>query len=264
MTSPPAQGHGQNGCCLFSSITRAFRAFFQALKALAGSAPLALLVVGAVSLLLGVTEKAIYDAVIGGGATGQDAMVPVLLGWTGLNLAAEVLLGPLTAATAVFIALRHVGGTQHSAMGGLRFATSRYGRMFLPHLFAQLSIQLGVQLLLPGLLFWTMYAFVDPVAALEGERAVLERSKQLTKGRRLTVLALIAPFLTFGLVRLFYDLELVQGMGYPAFVGWVAFWYFWTYVIMVAQSLLYIDRVGGVEALKAAAQARADKRPPAA
>ncbi len=248
---------------MFSSLTRAIRAFFQALKALAGSAPLALLVVGAISLLLGVSEKAIYDAVIGGGATGQDAMVPVLLGWTGLNLAAELLIGPLTAATAVFIALRHVGGTQHSAMGGLRFATSRYGRMFVPHLFAQLSIQLGIQLLLPGLLFWTMYAFVDPVAALENERAVLERSKVLTKGRRMTVLALVAPFILFGLLRLFYDLELVQGMGYPGFVAWVGFWFFWTYVILVAQSLLYIERVGGVEALKAAAQARvAAQRPP--
>lgn len=218
--------------------------------------------VGALSLLLGVSEKLIYDTVISGGATGQDAMVPVLLGWTGLNLLAEIFIGPLTAATAVFIALRHVGGTQHKAMGGLRFATSRYGRMFVPHLFAQLSIQLGIQLLLPGLLFWTMYAFVDPVAALEGESAVLERSKRLTKGRRLTVLALIAPFILFGLVRLFYDLELVQGMGYPGFVAWVGFWYFWTYVILVAQSLLYIDRVGGLEALQAAAQARAKPQPP--
>lgn len=243
-----------------SAISRALKSFIQAIKAAVGSAPLVAAVVLGLSALLGGSEKAVYAWVSGQGLTGQSAMVPLVLGWVGLGLLIEVLVGPLVAGTAVFVALRAAGGTRHPAMAGFGYAARRYSRMFVPHLKAQLLIQVGSQLFLPGLLAWTMYAFTDAVSALEADKAPLSRSARLTAGRRSTLMLLVLPFMLVGTVKaLMFDFALVQSEGALTFIGWMAPWVLWSYLLQLAQVSLYLDRVGGVEALVAAAQQRAPK-----
>ena len=240
-----------------TALSRAIKSFVHAIKAALGSAPLVALVVVGLSVLLGGSEKAIFAWVSSKGLTGQSAMVPLVLGWVGFGLLTEVLVGPLVAGTAVFVALRAAGGTRHPAMAGLGYAARRYGRMFVPHLKAQLLIQIGSQLFLPGLLAWTMYAFTDAVAALEADKAPLQRSARLTAGRRSTLVLLVVPFMLVGTVKaLMFDFALVQSESAPVFIAWMIPWVLWSYLLLLAQVSLYFDRIGGVEALVAAAQQR--------
>jgi hypothetical protein len=247
-----------------SAVSRAIKSFIQAVKAAVGSAPLVALVVLGLAGLLAGSEKAIYAWVAGQGLTGQSAMVPLILGWGGLGLAIELLVGPFVAGTAVFVALRAAGGTRHPPMAGLSYAAKRYGRMFVPHLKAQLLIQIGSQLFLPGLLAWSMYAFSDAVAALEGDPAPLARSARLTQGRRATLVWLVLPFMVVGTVKAFlFDFDFVQSQSLPVFVAWMAPWVLWSYLLLLAQAFLYLDRIGGIEALQQAAQQRGAGAEPA-
>ena len=126
----------------------------------------------------------------------QGAMVYLLLGMLGVWLGLEVFIAPAIGAIAVYIGRQHSAGESSSLYRAFNFAILRYRRMFLPHAGAWLSIQVGLQIiLLPGILFWMMYAFVDPIACLENERWPMARSKKLTKGVRKTLFLLILPYL---------------------------------------------------------------------
>ncbi len=156
------------------------------------------------ALCVGVTalrtpvDHVLFNAIVGPGNTlagDQETMVQYILADAGLLLLAEVLLGPLLAAAAVYLARRDQVGKASTLSGAVGFGFRRYGRMFLPHLAAQISIQVGLQLLIvPGLLFYGMYAFVEPVSALEEGEWALNRSKALTRGRRGTIMWLVIPF----------------------------------------------------------------------
>ena len=250
---------------MFSSPTRAVKLLFQAVIACFKSLPLVATISLLAGGLLGWGEKAIFlNATAEAAATGGDPMIPMILGWVGLSLAFEVIAGPFLGALAVYVALRHVGGTRQGFAGGLRFAASRYARLFLPHLLAQLAIQFGMQVILPGILFWTMYAFVDTIACLEPTRQVLSRSAALTKGRRLTVVFILIPFIALGLVRMFMDLDLVETLELPAFIAWTSSQYLLGFLVLVAQSLLYVERMGGIEAIQANSKANESPAAPTA
>jgi len=142
----------------------------------------------------------------GGDVSGQQDLVGVLLAWTANALAVEIILGPLFVACAVYLGRAVTTGVKPGIYKAVNFALSRYSRMFVPHLAAQLSIQLGMIIVIPGVLFQMQYAFVDSVAALEDEAAPLNRSKRLTRGRRRSIFLLFLPWLLLSQLIVFADL----------------------------------------------------------
>ena len=80
----------------------------------------------------------------------------------------------------------------------INFALKRYSVVFVPYLLALLSIQIGMIIIIPGVMFMMQYAFVDSVASLENEQHVLSRSKKLTKPRRKSLVLLILPYVLLG------------------------------------------------------------------
>ena len=60
---------------------------------------------------------------------------------------------------------------------------------------AQLCIQIGMVVVIPGVLFMMQYAFVDPVTCIEKNAGPLTRSRKLTRALRGSLLAFIIPFM---------------------------------------------------------------------
>ncbi len=132
---------------------------------------------------------------LGGGATNdQGTLIKVMLAWTGVALLQEIFLGPLVGAIAVYLGRLHSAGQSAGLYDAVNFGIGRYGRLFVPRLIAQLSIQIGLVLLLfPGIIYISMYAFVDSVACLEQKVWPLDRSKALTRGRRGSIVLIYLP-----------------------------------------------------------------------
>ena len=128
---------------------------------------------------------------------GHANMIAAMLSITAVYLLVVIFIGPLLSATAIYAAKKSHDGGSAGLYGAINFALNRYKKMFLPHLGAQLSIQLGMQVIIPGILFLCMYAFVDAVACLEDEKWPLKRSKKLTRNRRKTILWVALPYLLF-------------------------------------------------------------------
>ncbi|MEC7986766.1 MAG: hypothetical protein VX278_16480, partial [Myxococcota bacterium] len=124
----------------------------------------------------------------------NSAMMKVILSYTGVNIAKILLIGPLVASTAVYISRAYASNTPATIYGAINFALSKYKRLFVPYLIAQLSIQFGMIILIPGVLFMMQYAFVDSIACLEKEKAVITRSRKMTRGLRGTMLGFIVPW----------------------------------------------------------------------
>lgn len=139
-------------------------------------------------------DKLIYDSLAGNGAQDQATLIKVLLAWTGVALVQEIFLGPIVGAVAVYVGRMHSAGETAGLYNAINFALGRYSRLFLPRLIAQLSIQIGLMLLLfPGIIYVSMYAFVDSVACLEQKVWPIDRSKRLTRGRRGSIVGIYLP-----------------------------------------------------------------------
>ena len=132
------------------------------------------------------------------GAMGKNAaLIRVVLTYTGLNILKVLLLGPFFASLAVYISRAYAYNKPCTIYGAVNFALSKYKRLFAPYLIAQLSIQLGMIICIPGVLFMMQYAFVDAIACLEKEKAVITRSRKMTRGLRGTMLGFILPWAGF-------------------------------------------------------------------
>ena len=121
-------------------------------------------------------------------------LIQVVLGYTGVGLMKSILIGPIFAALVVYNGRCSLQEKAVSLYKGFNFALNRYSRLFLPYMIAQLSIQLGNIIVIPGVMFMMQYAFVDSIASLENEKHVISRSVKLTKGRRKSLFLLILPW----------------------------------------------------------------------
>lgn len=184
----------------------------------------------------------LYERLAGDGAQDQATLVKVLLAWTGVALVQEIFLGPIVGAVAVYIGRLHSAGQTASPYQALNFALNRYKRLFLPRLIAQLSIQIGLMLLLfPGIIYVSMYAFVDSVACLEEKVWPLDRSKRLTRGRRGSIVGIYLPAALLVQVVAFAELwALQQGVFMLALVFATVFLLF--FVVNVSFYKLYEGR----------------------
>lgn len=143
-------------------------------------------------LLSAEVQRWVFDVARGGfGPLNQTVTVKWVLASYAASLTLEILLGPIFAAYAVYIGWRWLQGRRAHLYGGTNFALARYPKMFLPHLAAEVSIQLGMMVVIPGILFWMQYAFVDVLAALTDVTWPLPRSKKLTRSRRGTIFLII-------------------------------------------------------------------------
>ena len=205
------------------------------------------------------------SAMPSGQMPGQEDLIRVLLPWAAVTLGLEVLIGPIIAACAVYVG-RAFAQRRDAALaktpdgapkapgtptlyGAINFALNRYRRMFVPHAAAQLSIQLGLIIVIPGILFQMQYAFVDSVASIEDEAAPLNRSKRLTRGRRRSIFLLFLPWLLLSQVMIFADLW-AMGQSHIHLFGVKSAAFLLYFMMQVSFYLLYHDRTSRRRAAK--------------
>ncbi len=240
-----------------STLSRTLLVTRQALGTLGRHAGAVLLLVFIVAAVRAPLDHLLYVAIVGPGnslAGDQSRMVQYILADAGTLLAFEIVLGPILAAVVIYFARRDQAGKDSSLSAALRFAASRYRRMFFPHLAAQISIQVGIQLLLvPGLLFYGMYAFVEPVACLEDGNWPLDRSKALTRGRRATIMWLVIPVILVMFVKTYaVDLQALE-MGVVALMAADMVNLLMELFLYTAFAWLYLERVTPKDAAPAPA-----------
>jgi len=172
----------------------------------------------------------------------QSTLIKVLLGWEAASLATEIILGPLFAAAAVFIGREWLAHRPVNIYKVVNFGLSRYGRMFLPHLAAQVQIRLGLLILVPGILYIMQFACVDSAAALEKRQQwALDRSKKLTRGRRKRIFMLLLPVLVLTQAMAFADLFAI-GQGAWMLAIFHVFQHTVMFTMALAFFLVYAER----------------------
>ena len=146
------------------------------------------------SILQGVLEA--YD--VQGSLLQQNAqLVSVILTFMGLNLLKVLLVGPLLSMIIVYLGFAFTQNKDVSPYSALNFILRNYSRLFVPFLIAQLCIQIGMVVVIPGVLFMMQYAFVDAVTCIEKNPGPLTRSRKLTRALRGSLLAFIIPWALF-------------------------------------------------------------------
>lgn len=78
---------------------------------------------------------------------------------------------------------------QHATLAGaINFGLNRWSRVALPHFLAYTTVALGNIVIVPGIIFGLMFAYVDGIATLDPqEKHVLGRSSRLTSTRRRSI-----------------------------------------------------------------------------
>jgi hypothetical protein len=105
------------------------------------------------------------------------------------------LVGSWAAPASIYLWVQHETGRPASLYDAVNYGLNRYSRVVKPHSLALFIIQLGVVVIVPGILFGLQYAFVDAIATLDQkEKDALARSRKLTAGRRGTLFRTFAVF----------------------------------------------------------------------
>ena len=186
-----------------------------------------------------------------------SALMKLTASFLGLAIGIKAIVGPIIGMLVVLFSRAHAKSTKLNMNSAINFITKRYKSVFVPYLLAMLSIQIGMIIIIPGIMFMMQYAFVDSVATLEKEKHVLTRSKRLTKSRRKSLVMLIGPFVFLGqgmqLIDLLYSSNL------PALIGFHSLYEGLFLVITSTFYMLYHERILLIEqhkARKAAKQAQ--------
>ena len=222
-----------------SVAIRATKAFFGNLNIVL---PLAFFTGLVVSILdIGVAQALAPKALTGQLGANQSELVGLMLGWWGVVIAVEILLGPLLVAMVIYAARCHTHGQKAGFFKALNFGLARYKHIFAWHAGAWLTIQLGMIVLVPGILFLLQYAFVDAVLVLEKERWPLARSAKLTKKRRGRIFMLVLPWLIATQVVGFAELWALKE-GFPTLVALMSSTYMLNIWVVTAFYMFYEDR----------------------
>lgn len=262
MSSTPAVGMGAGG---------ALAAGWRAVQEHRGASALFIAIYAALSVPLHFVGETVESGP--GMAQSQEALVQLILTQFGAFMAVTAVMGPIFAAVGVYIARKTSAGEQGTAYGALNYALARYGRLFLWCLAVQFSVQIGLQLVvLPGILFFQMYAFVPAVICAENEPWPMARSKKLTQGRRRTIFLMFLPWLMiymgFGMLDFFGKVQewvgLVVGTADPSRNTMAVAWFFieslrFLYELCMGAGLyaLYEERIARIQAAREARAAAA-------
>jgi len=128
----------------------------------------------------------------------QSVLIKMSFTYLGLMITSKAIIGPFISILVVVFSRATAMESNLSVGKAVNFAIKRYTKVFFPFLIALLSIQIGMIIIIPGIMFMMQYAFVDSVASLEEEPHVLSRSKKLTKTRRKSLVILIIPYVLLG------------------------------------------------------------------
>jgi hypothetical protein len=110
------------------------------------------------------------------------------------------LAGSWAAPASLYLWVQHEKKRPTSFYEAVNFGLNRFSRVLPAHSRALFIVQLGVIVIVPGILFGLQYAFVDAIATLDtAEKDPLARSRKLTAGRRGTLFRTFAVFLLWWL-----------------------------------------------------------------
>lgn len=192
-----------------------------------------------------------------------SALMKLTFSFLGLAIGIKAIVGPIIGMLVVLFSRAHAKSTKLKMNSAINFISKRYKSVFIPYLLAMLSIQVGMLIVIPGIMFMMQYAFVDSVATLEKEKHVLTRSKRLTKSRRKSLVMLILPFVLLGQGMQFVDF--IYSSNLPALIGFHSLYEGLFLVIASTFYMLYHERILLIEqhkARKAAKQAQQENIDP--
>jgi len=192
-----------------------------------------------------------------------SALMKLTFSFLGLAIGIKAIVGPIIGMLVVLFSRAHAKSTKLKMNSAINFISKRYKSVFVPYLLAMLSIQVGMLIVIPGIMFMMQYAFVDSVATLEKEKHVLTRSKRLTKSRRKSLVMLILPFVLLGQGMQFVDF--IYSSNLPALIGFHSLYEGLFLVITSTFYMLYHERILLIEqhkARKAAKQAQQENIDP--
>lgn len=110
------------------------------------------------------------------------------------------IVGAWAAPATLYLWVQHEKGRSTSLYDAVNYGLNRYRRVLGPHARALFVVQLGLVVIVPGILFGLQYAFVDAIATLDTqEKDPLRRSSRLTSSRRGTLFRTFALFLLWWL-----------------------------------------------------------------
>ncbi|MFN7147411.1 MAG: hypothetical protein ACK4YP_26835 [Myxococcota bacterium] len=108
------------------------------------------------------------------------------------------IVGAWAAPASIYLWVQHEKGRSTSLYEAVNYGLNRFSRVLGPHARALFIIQLGIIVIVPGILFGLQYAFVDAIATLDTqEKNPVQRSRKLTSGRRGTLFRTFAVFLVW-------------------------------------------------------------------
>ncbi len=240
---------------MFRSLRRATRflaaGFGAAFRSITVTLPVAAVLAGLTAIGDEAVVKVVEGmAVAGGQGEAQSGMIYTILGWLFIAVLLQIFIGPIFHATAVFVARAGAQGKSAGLYPALNFALNRYKRMFVPHMIAWLAIIIGMQVVIPGILYWMMYAFVDAVAALEDHPDPRKRSRMLTAGRRSSIFWMIFPFIVLQVVRIGLDNTAVSA-GTAVWVAYNTLLSVLDFGLATSFGMFYLARIAALDRARA-------------
>ncbi|MEY3211918.1 MAG: hypothetical protein RIT28_2399 [Pseudomonadota bacterium] len=131
-----------------------------------------------------------------------------------VSLLLGVLLVPLVDAITIYVWREADKGRSPSLYAATNWGILRYARMFKPHMYSYLAIAIGMQVVIPGVLYALQYAFVDAIAATDDNaQQPLARSQKLTQGRRSRIARAWLPYAVWYPAYYFYFGFQAEGLG---------------------------------------------------
>lgn len=216
-----------------------FRVLGRALSAVFGNLGIVIPVILVPSVAMGILDHVLFNA-LNIDTTGQDANIQIFkvgMAWQASALGMEILYGPIFAATAVYVGR---GTGKPGLYAALNFALNRYSRVFKWHAAAFILINVGMIVILPGILYTLRYAFVDSVCCIEDEKWPLARSTKLTRGRRKRIFLIFLPYFIYIQVAMLAYLQVVADWYLLAGIHMLT--YFVVYIFAVAMYVMYEER----------------------
>ena len=122
------------------------------------------------------------------------------------------IVGAWAAPAGIYLWVQREKGQVATAYDAVNYGLNRFGRVLSAHARAFLVIQIGMIVIVPGILFGLQYAFVDAIATLDTkEDSPLSRSRRLTSGRRGTIFRTFLVFTVWWLPFQLMGIYVMQG-----------------------------------------------------
>jgi hypothetical protein len=137
-----------------------------------------------------------------------------LAAYLGMDLS-DLVLGSLAAPAAIYGLMERFRTGKTAPLGrSLRWGLRQWLKMLWTRLKVEITITLwGALFVIPGVVAMVRLIFTDPIVAIEGDRApaVLERSRDLSRGRGWRIFAVVIPVMLVELAGPFLIFDAIGG-----------------------------------------------------